>query len=217
MTDIPLLDPLSAALVLGGTVLATMLRCGWADTRLALHAIAQLFVPRFNAVRAKAELAIQVQDIEEDGLLRATPHHFGDGEFDEMADALISTRSIQALHESHEDHRARRIETSRRAIVVLVNAAELSPVFGLVGTLVSLGSLSTSAAANGDLAGAIGMAVATTLYGLVAANFVFAPLAAIISRRADAEDRAREELIAWLSAAIEVSCRGQAEPARSAA
>lgn len=217
MSDIPLLDPWSAALVLGGTFLATMLRCGWADTRLALHAIGQLFVPRFDAVRAKAELAIQVQDIEEDGLLRATPHHFGDGEFDEMADALISTRSIQALHESHEDHRARRIESSRRAVVVLVNAAELSPVFGLAGTLVSLGSLSAPAAANGGFAAAIGMAVATTLYGLVAANFVFAPLAAIISRRADAEDRAREDLIAWLSAAIEVSCSRHAEPARSAA
>lgn len=217
MNGIPLLDPASLALVLGGTVAATMLRCGWADTRIALHALAQLFSARFDPVRARAELSVQVREIEADGLVRATPHRFGDGEFDEMTDALIRARSIEALHESHEDHRARRMETSHRAVVVLVSAAELSPVFGLVGTLVALGRLSSTVASTGNFAGAIGMAVATTLYGLVFANFLFAPLAAAISRRAEAEDRAREGLIAWLSAAIEASCRRDGEPARSAA
>ena len=217
MNGIPLLDLPSLALVLVGTVMATILRCGWADTRLALRALGQLFTARFDPAHARAELAVQVQEIDEDGLLRAEPHHFGDGEFDEMTDALIRTRSIQALHESHEDHRARRMETSHRAVVVLVSAAELSPVFGLVGTLVALGRLSSVVAATGDFAGAIGMAVATTLYGLVAANFLFAPLAAMVSRRAESEDRARESLIAWLSAAIEASCRKDREQARNAA
>lgn len=217
MSGIPLFDPASAALVLIGTLAATLMRCGWVDTRLALRALAQLFTRRFDAVHARAELAIQVQEIEEDGLVRAEPHHFGDGEFDEMTDALLRSRSIQALHERHETHRARRIESSRRAVVVLVNAAELAPVLGLAGTLVSLGSLSSAAAADGDFAGAIGMAVATTLYGLVAANFIFAPLAAMISRRAEAEDRAREDLIDWLSAAIEASCRRHPDLDRNAA
>lgn len=217
MTGIPLLDLPALALVLVGTVVATILRCGWADTRLTLRALGQLFSARFDAARARAELAVQVQEIDEDGLLRAEPHHIGDGEFDEMTDTLLRTRSIQALHESHQDHRARRIEASRRAVVVLVSAAELSPVFGLVGTLVALGRLSSTVATTGNFAGAIGMAVATTLYGLVFANFLFAPLAAMISRRAEAEDVAREGIIAWLSAAIEASCRRHPEPARSAA
>jgi len=217
MTAIPLVDPLALAIVLIGTVLATLLRCGWADTRLAMRALGQLSARRFDAVHVRAELAIQVQEIEEDGLVRAEPHQFGDGEFDEMTEALIRARSIEALHESHEDHRARRIEASRRAVVVLVSAAELSPVFGLVGTLVSLGRLSSTVASTGNFAGAIGMAVATTLYGLVLANFLFAPLAAMISRRAEAEDRAREGVIAWLSGAIEASCRRDAERAGRAA
>ncbi|HEU4651047.1 MAG TPA: MotA/TolQ/ExbB proton channel family protein [Croceibacterium sp.] len=217
MSAIPLFDPTSLAIVLLGTVVATLLRCGWADARLTSRALGQLFGRSFDAVHARAELAVQVQEIEEDGLLRAVPHHFGDGEFDEMTDALIRTRSIQALHESHEDHRARRIEASRRAVVVLVSAAELSPVFGLVGTLVALGRLSSTVASTGNFAGAIGMAVATTLYGLVLANFLFAPLAAMISRRAEAEDRAREGLIAWLSAAIEGSCKRDPEQPRHAA
>src|SRR6478609_4490066 len=217
MNGIPPLDPSALALVLGGTLVATVLRCGVTDTRVALRALRQLLSARFDAVRARAELAIQVREIEADGLLRAAPRHFGDGEFDEMTDALIRSRSIEALHESHEDHRTRRMETSHRAVTVLVSAAELSPVFGLVGTLVALGRLSTTAASTSNFAGSIGMAVATTLYGLVFANFLFAPLAAMISRRAQTEDRAREGLIAWLSAAIETSCRKDREPARNAA
>jgi len=217
MNGFPLLDPSSLALVLVGTVMATVLRCGWADTRLAFSALGLLFSARFDAERARAELAIQVREIEEDGLVRAVPHHFGDGEFDEMTDALIRTRSIQALHERHEDNRTRRMDASHRAVMVLVSAAELSPVFGLVGTLVALGRLSETVASTGNFAGAIGMAVATTLYGLVAANFLFAPLAAMISRRAQAEDRAREALIAWLSAAIEASLRKDSEHTRAAA
>ena len=138
MNGFPLLDPASLAIVLIGTVLATILRCGWRDARYAVQALGQLFSARFDPVHARAELAIQVQEIEEDGLVRATPHHFGDGEFDEMTDALIRSRSIEALHESHEDHRARRMEASHRAVMVLVSAAELAPVFGLVGTLVDL-------------------------------------------------------------------------------
>lgn len=217
MNGIPLLDLPALALVLVGTLAATVLRCGWADTRLALQALRQLLAPRFDEVRARAELAVQVQEIEEDGLIRAEPHYFGDGEFDAMTDELIRTRSIEALHESHETHRTRRMDAAHRAVTVLVSAAELAPVFGLVGTLVALGRLSSTVSSTGNFAGAIGMAVATTLYGLIAANFLFAPLAAAISRRATAEDRARQGLIAWLSAAIETSFGKDAEPARDAA
>jgi len=217
MTGIPLLDLPSLALVLVGTLLATLLRCGWADARQAVEALGQLFESGFDTVNARRELAIQVQDIEADGLVRAKPRHFGDGEFDEMNDALIRTRSMKGLQETHEIHRARRMEASHRAVMVFVSAAELSPVFGLVGTLVALGRLSSTVASTGNFAAAIGMAVSTTLYGLVAANFLFAPLAAMISRRAQSEDRAREGLISWLSAAIEASCRIDHEDARNAA
>lgn len=212
-----LLDPVSAALVVIGTLLATLMRCGWADTRTAVSAVGQLFARRFDPVHARAELAVQVQEIVADGLVRAEPHHFGDGEFDEMTDELLRTRSIEALHGRHMEHRVRRIEAARAATAVLNNAAELAPVLGLAGTLVSLGSLATAVAADGDYARAIGMAVATTLYGLVAANFVFAPLAAVTARRAEAEDRAREELLDWLLAAIEPSCPKHAGLAKNAA
>lgn len=213
---IQVFDPFSAAIVLGGTVAATILRCGWRDSRAAFQAVAQLFTPAFDSERVRSELAIQVQEISEDGLVRAAPHVVGDGEFDELSQALVQRRSIGALYQEHERHRTRRIALAGAADRALSEAAELAPVLGLAGTLISLGGLTS--AAEGDYARAIGLAVTTTLYGLVAANFIFAPLGGAVERRARAEERARQALIDWLAASVErASSIIPKTPAKSAA
>ena len=107
-----LFDPLSAGIVLGGTVVAVLLRCGWRDSRCALTAVAHLFTKPFDSVRVRAELALQIQEIDEDGLVRAKPHRFGDGEFDELSENLVRHRSIQILYDEHDPCR-KRIEQIR--------------------------------------------------------------------------------------------------------
>ncbi|MFC4254909.1 chemotaxis protein MotA [Altererythrobacter xixiisoli] len=205
-------NPVSVAIVAGGTLCATFLRSGLHDTGLALKAIRALFSAGFDSSRTKAELAIQIQDIGTEGILRAEPHHFGDGEFDHIADALIGKRSVRALYDEHERYRAARQIDSDAAVGVLNSATELAPVLGLGGTLLSLGNLST-VAAQGNYAAAIGMAVTTTLYGLLLGNFLFAPLAFAIARRAAKEERERQELLDWLAAAVEPACHPQTMPA----
>jgi len=197
-----LFDTLGAAIVVGGTCLATVLRCGLGDTRAALAAMARLAQPRFRAAQARAELAPQVQEIQQDGVIRAEAHHFGDEEFDAVTDALIGSRSMGALHGAHVSHKRRRVDNARRAVRTLEQAAELSPVFGLAGTLVSLTRLPADPGAASDFAGAISMAVLTTLYGLLLGNLLFAPLARMIARRAAAEERERQRVLDWLESQV---------------
>lgn len=197
------IDPVSAAFVIVGTLAATVLRCGVAECRLALRTLVALPSAPFDKDATRKELAAQIREIGEDGFLRAEPHHFGDGAFDQLADRLISQRSVKALHDEHRRHRDQRTATAGRARDVLLQAAELSPVLGLAGTLLSLGSLAADDGAPGGFAGAIGMAVGTTFFGLICAHFVFAPLAAAIARRAHAEEQARQDLIDWLAAGVE--------------
>lgn len=193
------LDWQAAAIVFGGTVLAAMLRCGWRDFRATAGVIARLLRPRFDKHRARAAMAAYVQRIDRDGLLRAAPDSTGDAEIDDAIGALASSRSIHALLDNFEDHRQDRLSTAQRAGWVLGQAVELAPVLGLAGTLVSLGKLSGLAAQGGDFAVAVGSAVLTTLYGLVFANFVFAPLAGAVARHSRAEDEARREVMDWLT------------------
>ena len=121
-------DPVSLGIVLGGTLLATLLRCGFAEMRLALGKIGALVTRPFDPARAKAELSRQLREIENDGLLRAQPINSGDREFDCLSDTLASRRSVETIHAQHEEHKRKRTEAAETAMHVLGQAAELAPV-----------------------------------------------------------------------------------------
>ena len=112
MNPATLFDPTAAAIVAGGTALATFLRCGTTNCYLVTTALAQLGRKHFDAASTKAELAVQVREIQQDGVLRASPHRFADAEFNEATDALIGRRSVAALLAAHESHKARRVAAS---------------------------------------------------------------------------------------------------------
>jgi chemotaxis protein MotA len=196
MTIASFVDLPSVAVVVGGTLLATVLRCGFGDCRLALAALGR---KRFDGVQLKAELAVQVQAIQQDGLLRATPRHSGDSALDEVTGALIGTRSVAALVAVHEGHKARRQEADNRAVRTWAQAAELAPVFGLAGTLISLTELPANGVAREAYMNAISMAVLCTLYGLLLANFLLGPLSRLVDRAATEEERERQKIVDWLA------------------
>nr|WP_086492899.1 MotA/TolQ/ExbB proton channel family protein [Novosphingobium panipatense] len=193
-----LLDPASALIVLGGTSLATVLRCGMGDCLAAAQALGGLARRAFDPERARAEMAVQVQEIRQDGVIRSRPAPTGDAEFDEATAMLIGSRCLGALRQAHAAHKRRRVEASQRAVRTLTQAADLSPVFGLAGTLVALNQLPPLDRPEADFSVAISMAVLTTLYGLLLGNLLFTPLARVVARRASDEERDRQAVIDWL-------------------
>ncbi len=191
-------NPAAAVIVFGGTALAAVLRCGLSATVTTGKALTDLFRPRFRADAVRAVLAGQAADIRANGLLRAQPCRSGDREFDEATNAMLSARSVSGLLETHEAFRATRRTKAGEAAGMLAQAADLAPVFGLAGTLVSLTQLPADGVARGAFSSAIGMAVLTTLYGLIFANLVLGPLAKMVERRARDEEAARQSVIDWL-------------------
>ena len=214
-----LIDGPSAAIVIGGTLLATVLRCGLRDSVQALAATAGLGRRRFDADHVRADLAVQVQEIRKQGIMRTEPHHVGDAEFDEVSGTLIGSRSIPALLAAHEGHKARRQAVSEGAVRTLAQAAELAPVAGLAGTLLSLSQLPATGISGAGYAGTIAMAVLTTLYGLLLANLLLAPLARMIDRAAAAEEADRQIIVDWLATQVAAACapRGDHSAGRAAA
>lgn len=195
------IDLPSVAVVVGGTAIATLLRCGWTDCRLALSAVLG-GRPRFDADEARAELAVQVRAIQRDGLLRANPRQLADRELDEVNEMLIGTRSVEALLAKHESQKKRRQDTDNRAIRTWAQAAELAPVFGLAGTLISLTELPADGIAREAYMNAISMAVLCTFYGLILANFLLGPLSRLVERAATREERERQEIVDWLATQV---------------
>ena len=216
--SLTLLDPAAALIVFGGTMLATLLRSGWRETALALRMLALSFRPGFSADEAKAELVSQVREIRTDGVLRARPRRLADREFAEATEALFHQRSVAGLLAAHDRHKARRMADAETAVRVLAQASELAPVFGMAGTLVALNHMPSdpSLAAGTAITGAIGMAVVTTLYGILAANLVLAPLARKVERVARAEEAARDEVAEWLAAQVSKAMPHHVAPAEAA-
>ena len=209
-----LYDGTTLAIVVGGTALATVLRCGRRDVAATVGTVMRrLFAPsRFDGEKVRAGLARAAQDVQRNGPLRANPRGTGDGEFDLALHALLAHRSMARFDEALAQARERRLGPAEAAIRTMMQATELAPVFGLAGTLISLSQMPAHGVDRGAYLMAIGMAVHATLYGLVLANLVLAPLARLVERHARAEEDARQELAHWFEAEIAPAMLPQHEP-----
>ncbi len=205
-------DAQSAAIVVGGTFLATILRSGLADTRTALRASLTLVRKPFDGARARADLARQVGDIRTCGVLRAEAVRFRDPAIMHFTDAMIRHRSWAAAVAEHDRHRGMRAERTRRAVATLHSGAELAPVLGLAGTLLALSSLPATGLGSDAMMATVAMAIVSTLYGLMLANFVAMPLAQAIERHAAREDAARQELFDWMGGQLAESFPAERAP-----
>ncbi len=212
-----LIDPWSVVVVLGGTLATTLLRTGRAEWLATVQVLGQLLQPRFSYARARASVAHQVEEIRHVGVMRAKPKPSSDPEIEEATGALIRRRSIAALIEAHERHKRGRQRRRRRALHLLGQAGELAPVFGLAGTLIALSQLSADGIERGDLMATVGMAVLTTLYGLLTAHLLVFPLARLIERRGEEEEAGRQKLIDWLAEQLADAMPSQLPRARDLA
>jgi len=194
-----LFDPVPAAIVVGGTLIATMLRAGRVDCRHTARELAGLLRRRFDADAVRRDLAPVASDFRKDGVYRAHARPTGDAAFDGAVGAMIDSHSAATLMMHHAIDRKQRLGRAQRAAITLAQAADLAPVFGLAGTLVSLAQLSARGIARAQFMNAISTAVLATLYGLLLANILLAPLARAIERRAEREETARQDLIDWIA------------------
>lgn len=199
-------DPVAAGIVIGGTLGATVLRSGLADCRAAIRAVRALFEPKFQDDIVRGALAPMVAQAEREGLMRLSLRPCGEASIDAALTALVQTRSLAAFASCDDSAREIRVAHALRAVRTLALGAELSPVFGLAGTLVSLSQLPAEGLARGAFMGAISMAVLTTLYGLLLGNLLLAPLSRAVERRVEGEEAARRDITNWLIAKLAPVC-----------
>lgn len=193
-----LIDWPSAAIVFGGTGIATMLRSGRVDMLACLQLLRGLCRPAFNLRKERAWLAPGVTAIQRSGIYRARLPVHPDPDLKAVLAALVRHRSLAAMTDTHRQSRSRRLELRQRGLRLLHHGGELAPVFGLAGTLIALSQPGDAAASSAALPTAVAAAVLTTLYGLLLAHLVLLPLARVLERRGEREEAARQALIGWL-------------------
>jgi chemotaxis protein MotA len=200
-----LFDPGALGIVVAGTVLATVARCGWREFGAALRAAAGLMRRGFLPEANRKALALAIAAIKRDGQHRASPALPPDRTLGLMLETYLRHGRLEALGAIRRAERA--LDEARRvsAAQVFVWAGELAPVFGLVGTLyglTQLGSVSAAGDPTATIMAAVSTAVLTSLYGALIAHLVCFPVASAIERRGLADEQDREALAEWFAGQI---------------
>jgi chemotaxis protein MotA len=79
------------------------------------------------------------------------------------------------------------IQRHAKSTSVLRKMAEFAPAMGLIGTLIGLVQMLSSLSDPSTIGPAMAIALLTTFYGALLANFVFLPLAAKLERNSQEE------------------------------
>lgn len=200
-----LFDPAALAIVVAGTVLATVARCGWRDFGAALRCAGALLGRGFAAEANRKALALALGAIQRDGPRRADPALPPDRTLGLMVESYLRHGTLDPLSTVRRAERA--LDEARRigAAQVFGCAGELAPVFGLIGTLYGLTQLAPSAEgvnATAVIMTAVSTAVLTSLYGALIAHLVCFPLASAVERRGLADAQERDALAEWFIAQI---------------
>ncbi|WP_299196372.1 MotA/TolQ/ExbB proton channel family protein [uncultured Erythrobacter sp.] len=212
-------DPAALVVVLAGTFLATIARCGGREIRAAGRALIRLGKRTFDEDANRAALARSVSAIAKRGHLCAETSTPPDPATARLVDAYVVSGSLDLLHSTARAERAHREIAMAQAVRVFEFAGELAPVFGLVGTLFSITQLAPSAtgsAAEVTMA-AVGTAVLSSLYGVLTANLVCIPLARAIERRGEREEEVRADLLEWFDAELTGGSTRSITPVQDAA
>lgn len=198
-TTLSLIDISALVIVLAGTLVATIARCGFGDLGAAMRALAGLGQKGFDEVANRAALAKGAPEIRQRGHLSADPAPPPDASLAKLVDTYQLTGSIDAVHTLARADRATREVARVRAVRVFDYAGELAPVFGLVGTLFAITQLSAAGLDNAAdvMMAAVANAVLSSLYGVLTAHLLCVPLAGAIERRGQREEEARARLIEW--------------------
>lgn len=189
----PFLDPLALAIVLGGTVVAVVLRTPFADLGRALGALRTLGRRRFDAEPLLAQIAALGRIAQRHGVIALDRSVIADTDVAAAVAAVVDGASPDQVSALLEQRRLARLERHRAAAEMWAGAADIAPAMGMIGTLIGLVQMFTAMRDPATIGAAMAVALLTTLYGAIVACLVATPVAVRLKRQArhEAQERAR--------------------------
>ncbi|MGI4731942.1 MAG: motility protein A [Janthinobacterium lividum] len=211
------LDPVALALVIGGTILATLLRTPFADVARGVRACATLPRAPFGAQPLIDQVAALSRIAQRHGVMALDRTVPADPDLAAAVTDIVDGLAPDAVAERLEQRRQARVERHCAAAEMWAGAAEAAPALGMVGTLVGLVRMFAQMSDPHAIGAAMAVALLATLYGAILSNLVAAPIAARLRARARAEAFERTRLAAPLLALARREAPRVAVPGRALA
>ncbi|MBD8677834.1 motility protein A [Sphingomonas sp. CFBP 13720] len=196
----PYADPAAALFVVGGTLVALLIRTPLSDLSRGVRAIGALGRAPFSAEPCLTQVAALARIAQRHGVVRLDRSRIADPDTAAAIAAIVDGAGpdvVETLVRHRIDARAER----HLAAADLWSAlAELAPALGMVGTLVGLVRMFMAMSDPAAIGQAMAVALLSTLYGAVLAALVGMPVAGRLRRLARIEAFERARLIAPLVA-----------------
>lgn len=199
MTPALLFDPVALAIVLGGTMLATILRTPLRDMAHAVLALATLPRRRFRADPRLEQITALSRIAQRHGVHALDRSVIRDSDVAAAIALIVDGASPRTVGETLDTARRQRAERHRIVVECWTGMAETAPAMGMVGTLIGLVAMFTRMSDPQAIGAAMAVALLATLYGALFANLVAMPIAARLRIAARAELLERERLVAPLT------------------
>lgn len=196
-------DPAALAIVLGGTLVATLLRTPWRDTIRSILALRVLVRAPYSAEPLLDQITHLARIARRHGVVQLDRSVITDPDLAEAIAAIVDGERPETVTACTRHARLARVERHLAVVDVWAGAAEAAPAMGMVGTLIGLAAMFATMNDPQRIGGAMAIALLATLYGALFANLIAQPIATRLRRaaRIEAFERARiEQPLATLAA-----------------
>ncbi|GGB23621.1 hypothetical protein GCM10011380_11690 [Sphingomonas metalli] len=190
-----LFDPAALGIVLGGTVLVTLLRTPLHDLVAGIAALRVLVRRPFVADALVAQIAALTRIARKHGVFQLDRAIIADPDVAAAVMAIVDGDEPAEVEALVRYHRGVRIDRHVAAAEMWASAAEAAPAMGMVGTLIGLARMFAGMSDTSAIGAGMAIALLATLYGALLANLVLSPIAARLraAGRTEAAERARLE------------------------
>lgn len=191
----PFLDPLAILIVVGGSLLAIVLRTPARDLARAIAALRTIGRGRFDAGPLLDQVGALGRIARRHGVMALDRSIIADADVAAAIAAIVDGRPASEVEALIQHRRRARIDRHVAAADVWAALAEIAPAMGMVGTLIGLVGMFVKMDDPGAIGGSMAIALLATLYGALLANLVAMPVAARLRRHAreEAVERLRLE------------------------
>jgi chemotaxis protein MotA len=191
----PFLDPIAFAIVVGGTLVAAVLRTPARDLGRGRAALRALGAPRFAADPLLDQIAALGRIAKRHGVLTLDRSVIADPDIAAAVAAIVDGDSPEDIAELLRQRRRTRAERAVATAELWSTAADTAPAMGMVGTLIGLVGMFVRMQDPRAIGASMAVALLATLYGALIANLVLTPIAARLRRiaRDEAVERLRLE------------------------
>jgi chemotaxis protein MotA len=183
-------------LVLGGTFAAICVNTPGAQLLAAAKALVMLFIPPASPDNGEltAEMLRLSEGMAREGVnsLRSHMAVKGDGFLTFAVRAAQEKNDVEHVRKVLEDAIRQKEASLNRAASVFQTMGALSPMFGLLGTLIGIVGVLRDIANPSAIGPAMAVALTTAFYGILVSALFCTPIAGKIRARAQEERRMRE-------------------------